>query len=289
MKKTLFFLQTVLLGINLISNPIFLDEKPMKHIDFSKNLETEKKVYVIPKKPESHKKEISTSIVFPRAFESKKRNPVHVQLSVSEFLIGCKTEKPNVFNLHENPNGQAIRIIVDNNPYMTYSYSFDDDDIPHNNFRLASFSLPQQISSGPHSIRCFPVYSFGESVKSSEAFSNTVFFLKENSKLGAINIDLEKPYLTYNEPQGRYPYINNQPILLDFLLSNCDLSKKGYKVLLTINDKDVSYLTSYCPYLIYGLDIGTHQLRLRLLDENNEVVAGVYNDVEHSFVIEKGN
>ena len=101
------------------------------------------------------------------------------------------------------------------------------------------------------------------------------------------NIDLSQPYLTYNAPQGEYPYNSKrpQPILLDFYITNCELSKDGYKVRLTIDNDVKRNLISWQPYYIYGLAPGTHKIRLELLDPQNSKVSGQFNDVQRTFTI----
>ena len=136
-----------------------------------------------------------------------------------------------------------------------------------------------------HVIRTFPVRSYNESFKSYGAFAASTFYYQENK--GTSDVDLSKPYLTYNEPQGEYDYDrkNIQPILLDFYVTNCELSKDGYKVRLTIDNENQRILTSWQPYYIYGLKKGQHRIRLELIDPQNNYVSGPFNDVTRTIVI----
>ena len=99
-------------------------------------------------------------------------------------------------------------------------------------------------------------------------------------------MDLNKPYLTYNEPQGRYTYNESTPLLLDFYISNCKLSIDGYKVALSINGNLIQKLAEWTPYYIYGLNKGTHNIKLELLDASNEIVPGFFNVVEREILLE---
>ncbi len=101
-----------------------------------------------------------------------------------------------------------------------------------------------------------------------------------------MNIDLQKPYLTYNEPQGRFPKSKSNPILLDFLLSNCDLSADGYKVRFTVDNKVIQTLTDYVPYYLYGLSSGKHTVKLELLDNKDKIVPGYFNVTEREIEID---
>jgi hypothetical protein len=136
-----------------------------------------------------------------------------------------------------------------------------------------------------HIIRTFPVRSYNESVKSERAFAASTFYY-QTKKESAV-MDLSKPYLTYNEPQGEYDYAKKdmQPILLDFYLTHCDLSQDGYKVRLTIDNTDKRTLTAWQPYYIYGLGKGLHKVRLELLDPSNNVIPGPFNDVTRTIVV----
>jgi hypothetical protein len=72
-------------------------------------------------------------------------------------------------------------------------------------------------------------------------------------------------------------------VLLDFYITNCQLSKDGYKVRLTIDGSDQRILTNWVPYYLYGLSKGKHRIKLELLDEKNKVVPGAYATVERTF------
>ena len=68
-------------------------------------------------------------------------------------------------------------------------------------------------------------------------------------------------------------------MLLDFYVHNCELSKDGYKVEVDIDGSFKQKLARETPYYIYGLRLGHHRIRLRLLDKNSEYVKGPFNDV----------
>ena len=48
----------------------------------------------------------------------------------------------------------------------------------------------------------------------------------------------------------------SQPVLLDFFISNCELTSDGYKVRLIVDGDAIRTLTSWQPYYIYGLKKG---------------------------------
>jgi hypothetical protein len=92
--------------------------------------------------------------------------------------------------------------------------------------------------------------------------------------------------LTYNEPSDNMPLTEGQPILLDFFISNCELTKDGYKVRLSIDGKGTRTLTSWQPYYIYGLKRGRHKVKLELLDPDDKVVPGTFNRVERTINVQ---
>ena len=136
-----------------------------------------------------------------------------------------------------------------------------------------------------HVIRAYPCRSYHESIKSANAFTASIFYFQE--KKDNPKVDLSAPYLTYNFPQGDIPYNEKKPkpVLLDFYLTHCTLSKDGYKVRLTIDGNIQRQLTTWQPYYIYGLKKGMHKIRLELLDPKNKRVAGLFNDVERTITL----
>jgi hypothetical protein len=132
------------------------------------------------------------------------------------------------------------------------------------------------LDKGEHVIRVFPATSYGESIKRYNNFDASIVYV--GAKRNTLQQDLSKPYLTYNEPQGEYKLKSTQdPILLDFFISNCTLTREGYKVLLTIDGEVMGKLYQWVPYLIFGLTKGKHTVRLELLDPQDAVVPGLFN------------
>lgn len=246
-----------------------------------------KGLQVVPVAPSPDPDNVETRILYPKKNELKKSAPVKGQIRVDGIALGVDTEMPRKKEIWNDPEGQSLHIIIDNQPYFPVNEAFIDalDDVEEYYDQTADFEIPFKLQPGMHVIRTFPVRSFNESVKSDRAFTATIFYFQE--KKDNSQVDLSKPYLTYNEPQGEYDYNkkNPQPILLDFYLTNCDLSKDGYKIRLTIDNENQRTLTSWQPYYIYGLKQGTHHVRLELLDPQNKVVPGLFNDVTRTIVI----
>ena len=245
-------------------------------------------VQVVPVDPTPDPNEVETRVLFPEEGEVKHSLPVKGQIRLEGIALGVNTEdSPRMREIWNDPDGQSLHVFIDNQPYFAISEAFIDsnDDIEDYFEQRADFEIPFKLQPGMHVIRVIPVRSYNESVKSNRAFTATTFYYKE--KKGDPQVDLSAPYLTFNEPQGEYDYNkkNPEPILLDFFLTNCELSKDGYKLRLTIDNENQRTLISWQPYYIYGLKKGLHRVRLELLDPQNKKVPGIFNDVTRTIVV----
>lgn len=246
-----------------------------------------KGLQVVPVDPTRDPDHVETKILYPKENEVKKSSLVKGQIRLDGIALGVDTEQPRKKEVWNDNEGQSLHIFIDNQPYISVNEALIDalDDVEDYFDQTADFEIPFKLQPGMHVIRAFPVRSYNESVKSNKAFAASTFYYQE--KKGNSKIDLTQPYLTYNEPQGEYDYDrkNQQPILLDFYVSNCELSKDGYKVRLTIDNENQRILTSWQPYYIYGLKKGQHRIRLELLDPQNNYFPGLFNDVTRTIVI----
>jgi hypothetical protein len=233
--------------------------------------------------PESENAAIS--IVFPTTFETEKSQDVKVQVRLRGYPIGGSSQVPRTNEVANSRLGQSIHVIVDNEPYFANAgpsiAPFDEEGNYYES--MYKFKIPFSLSKGEHTLRVFLARSFGESVKNNESFASTYFYV--NSIKPKINQDLDGPYVTYNEPSGFLKLKEEHPVLLDFYLSNCELSEDGYKLKVTIDNKIKKILTKWSPYYIYGLKKGSHELRLELIDKNDQRVEGIFNDNIRKFRI----
>lgn len=245
------------------------------------------KFQVVPMAPSPDPDYVETLILYPKTKELKPSAPVKGQIKLSGYPLGIDTDQPRRKDVWNDSEGQSLHVFIDNQPYFSLNEALIDalDDQEDYFDQTADFTIPFKLEPGMHVIRTFPVRSYNESVKADKAFAASIFYYQTKKDNPAI--DLSKPYLTYNEPQGEYDFDkkNMQPILLDFYLTNCNISQDGYKVRLTIDNQDKRTLTAWKPYYIYGLGKGQHQIRLELLDRGNAVVPGPFNDVTRTIVI----
>ncbi len=240
-------------------------------------------VRVIPVEPTPEPNEVELRIAFPSKGEVKDENPVTVQFRLEAYPLGFYSDFLRAREVHNGDEGQAVHIYVDNKPFFGVNEAIDDitesEDIDFD--QTIETTIPYKLSPGIHVIRAFPVRSFGESLKGSKCFAATYFYFGKTDKKETV--DLSKPYLTYNQPQGVFKA--DKPILLDFFVANTQLSKDGYKVRLTIDGFDRRILTQWVPYYIYGLKPGSHTFQLELLNPAGAVIPPLFNDLERKVVV----
>jgi hypothetical protein len=252
--------------------------------DLEHQLPNPNEIRVVPVDPTPEPDDAEVSIIFPEDNSVKVNSPVRVQLKVEGYPLATDSEFPRNKEIFNSSKGQGIRVVLDERTYFIETEALIDADNDTENYydQTVTFELPD-LRPGVHILRAFPVRSFGESLKGDGCFAATAFYFqkkKDNSPL-----DLSVPYLTYNEPQGSFKTGKNKPVLLDFYIKNCKLSKDGYKVRLTIDGANMRILTQWVPYYIYGLSKGSHTLRLELLDPKNKVVSGTFNDFKQNIEI----
>lgn len=143
-------------------------------------------------------------------------NPVKLQFRLAGFPLGTMSDFQRKKELINDRFGQSLRIIIDNLPYISIYKSFVDD-LDDNTLyydRTLNTTIPYRLRPGMHAMRVFPVRSYGEALKGSGCFAASIFYIDE--EMNNLKVNLEQPYLTYNEPSGEVVYPKNQPILLDF-------------------------------------------------------------------------
>ncbi|MFA6118741.1 MAG: hypothetical protein WCT85_01605 [Parachlamydiales bacterium] len=251
-------------------------------IFFAFNLFADIQIVPVPSEPQPEN--VKIYIVFPEDGDVENESDPWIQLRLRGYPLGNMTETDRANEIMNYNFGQSIHILIDNNEYFARTgpsiAPFDEEGNYYES--MYKFTIPYNLSKGKHYIRVFPTRSFGESLKEEGCFASAYFYIKD--KLNNQNMSLKGPYVTYNEPSSYLTYKENQPVLLDFYLSNCVLSSDGFKVKITI-DQTSRILTNWSPYYILGLTKGKHNLRLQLLDDKNEPVKGFFNDTARVITI----
>lgn len=258
----------------------------------SLDLCSEPSIRIVPVSATPEPDHVNVKVIYPSEKELC-RSDNRGQIRITGLALGVDSEFPRKKEIFNDPKGQTLHMIIDNQPYFTITESDMEAwrGIDENSNEIALFDIPFALRPGMHVIRVFPARSFKESLKDKGCFAVRTFYHQNRDQ--RFSVDLCKPYLTYNEPQGTcfqqgcgQQGCNPQPILLDFYITNCQLSRDGYKVAVEIDHATKEILTSWQPYYIYGLKRGTHHIRLQLLDSNNQLVPGIFNNVERRFNIQ---
>lgn len=279
MEAGVFMKVFLVIGVALSAVVTFANE-PVKEQREKKKTTDHVRVLPVKRTPEAEASSVVVSL--PKKGAVIKSNPVWVQLRVEGFAIGAASQFDRADEIAVSDLGQTIHVTVDNMPYFPVNDPAID---PFNEEgwyyeTRYKFEIPQNLSKGEHVLRVFLARSFGESLKGEETFFATTFFV--GSAEGSAQYDLSKPYITYNEPSNEMDLDASKPILLDFFVSNCELTSDGYKVRLIVDGNIVRTLTSWQPYYIYGLSKGKHTIRLELLNNQGKVLPGLFNDTERT-------
>ena len=242
-------------------------------------------VRIVPVRPTPEPTNVKTQIIFPKEGQVVWSNPVRVQFRLMGFNIGTNSDFERSHEIFNDPQGQSLLIFIDNHhPIEVYRSTVDSLD---NNNLFYDLKLtkrvPFYLKEGMHVIRTFPDRSYGESLKGAGCYSAGIFYI--GSQIDNLEVDLNGPYLTYNEPLETLRYHSDKPILLDFYLSNIQLSRDGYKVKVIIDNGIVRNLIHWVPYYIYGLPAGKHTIRLQLINEKNKQVTGLFNDITRTIIV----
>lgn len=178
--------------------------------------------------------------------------------SAENYELGSQTPDAEDRGCANSAKGQHIHFILNNQPYKAHYTGSFEEEVPAGNSVLLAF-----LSRSYH-----------ESVKAAPAAIVTTI---SNGEGDALDINLnEDPTLFYSRPKGSYKQSAGSKILLDFYLKNCALGD-GHRVRATING-EVFLLNEWAAYFVEGLGVGTHTVRLELIDENGSLVPGMFND-----------
>lgn len=240
------------------------------------------RIMPVPRTPEGNT--VLLAINYPQNGEVV-RNPVWVQFRLDGYPLGASSPGTRRDEIAVSKMGQTVHVVVDNDPYVAVNEpSIDPFNEDGYYFDTSfKFELPYNLSEGIHTLRMFPARSFGESLKGEHTYQVGYFYVGWSG--GAPDTDLKGPYITYNEPSDQIPLRENLPVLLDFLVSNCELTPDGYKAVVTIDGNIKRTLTAWQPYYIYGLTRGQHSIRLQLIDVNGRVVNGSFNDTTRTIMV----
>ena len=127
------------------------------------------------------------------------------------------------------------------------------------------------IKDGVHKLFAFVCGSNYSSIKTPDAQLCKLVELR-NGQLIKSN-DLEQAFLIYNAPLMENMYMENQKIILDFVLFNCQIAPNQNYVALSINEQKITQLHQWQAYQLIGLPRGSYRIKLELYDANDKLLA----------------
>ncbi|MDB5256448.1 MAG: hypothetical protein JWM14_1143 [Chitinophagaceae bacterium] len=193
----------------------------------------------------------------PAEKELLKNDKVHFAYDIKNYQLSKPTlEGSCAIDCANSGQGQHIHLILNNQPYLAkYTPEFDET-----------------LQPGHYVALSFLSRSYHESIKHYEAFDLRQFTV---GKVKEKDVDLTQPMLFYSRPKGEYKGAETKKILLDFYVINATLGVNDYSVRATV-DGNVFLLKSWKGYLIEGLSIGEHTIKIELLDKTGTLVKSPY-------------
>jgi len=222
---------------------------------------------LIPLKGSSEFQDAALEVNAPKENEKLKAGPVEFKFDVKNYELKSQTPNANCPHCNNSNEGQHIHLILNNEPYIAI-YNTDHK---------------VDLKDGQYVALSFLSRSFHESIKQFQAFDLRQFTVGTTKTKP---YDLTKPMLFYSRPKGEYAGEFAKNILLDFYLTNTDLSSEGNKVKATINGNEF-IIEKWQPYIIQGLPMGESTIKLELIDKDGKAVPGPYNTIERKISLKE--
>ena len=187
-------------------------------------------------------------------------------ISGDSYKLGMQTPDAPQKMCANSGKGQHIHLIVDNLPYAAkYVSEFEHD-----------------VTNGEHYLLAFLSRSYHESIKSPNTYLAQKVMV-ENKGIKSADI-ISEPMLFYSRPKGSYVgKANTDKVMLDFYLVNADLGT-DYKVKVNINGEE-HIVDKWQPYYIEGLEMGSNNIKLTLIDKDGNIVKSPLNPVNRTFTL----
>lgn len=187
--------------------------------------------------------------------------------NVTNYELGVPTTGSENMDIAKSDKGQHVHLILNNEPY----------------YAIYEPTWSQSLDAGNYVAIAFLSRSYHESVKNPDAFVVKHFTVGDAE---SEDVDLNAPHMFYSRPKGEYAGADTKKVLLDFFLVNTDLSADGNKVRATINGEEFM-IDEWQPYLIEGLPMGENTIKLELLDSEDNMIDGPFNEVTRTVTLKE--
>lgn len=218
-----------------------------------------------------------------------RNTPLMFQLK--SFPLGVKTYSEELIGMRQNPYGTSVLILfngqeriylqkLDCNPLIKHAQSYEK------HFqKFLTTKIARGLKEGKNAITAVPLNSFGESTKFAEQIQTRVVdYGKRAPRDAVLETKLSQPHVLYNEPKGKF--LKGESLLLDFVVLNTVLSKKGNRVVLKIDGEQVAIIEQNVPHKISHLPRGNHLIKIVLIDKNGHPLEEPFGNQESQIVIE---
>ena len=236
----------------------------------------------------------SIAFTSPRDLSQHAGGAIRIQLTVRGYALGALKPGGPVPHAH---------LIVDNEPAL----EMDD---------AGSAWILSGLAPGPHLLRAVLCRPWHEVVKGPRAFALARFWVgpKLPGKAGKAAEyvawpEPHKPILTYVLPVGRPPANlklareeppqdpteakvadpappplpgSNRPVL-DFYLSNAKVARRGDKIRIVLDKRELPLITEWKPQPLRRAHAGTHHLTIDLLNRKGLKVKNAVNRTDRAF------
>lgn len=176
-----------------------------------------------------------------------------IEFKTKFFNVGEKTAEETAYDLRLHEGGQYLGVIKSNQTFSKVIQNYFETD----------------VDEGDNYYLCFLSRSYDLSLKN----PNASFLFKINADQdGAYSeTNLSDTVIALLQPKGKYIHSENQAILFDFYLKNISLSKNGNYAVISIDGTEFK-LNKWTPFLIKGLKIGNHKIKLSIRDKNGKEI-----------------
>lgn len=189
------------------------------------------------------------------------------RLAVRVTVTGFETFKTG------RSGGNHLRVLLDNETPRDW---YDPNEKP---------LVIEGLAPGQHTLRIFPMTPWGESIKGRNSFASVRFYVGDPRK-ASLPIDLAKPTLSHSNPVDKSVFAHDQPVLVDFFVTGCQMKPTGCRVRMTLDQDKPIDLVAWAPLWLRSIAPGKHRLVMQLRGADNEPIVGPYNEVERRFTVE---
>ncbi len=214
--------------------------------------------------------EFSTSPDFPDAKISMdyKNGKFTFKVVSDTYKLGEQTTDAPQKMCANSKEGQHIHLIVDDGPYdALYIPEFE-----------------KEVADGDHYLMAFLSRSYHESIKTPSAHTAVKATIKNKAIVKSAPVT--EPMVFYSRPKGKYVgNAETSKVMLDFYLTNVNLSPDGYKLKVLVNNDTEFTLDKWQPYFLEGLPMGDNVIQLTLVDKDGNTVQTPLNPVKRTFTL----